>query len=1128
MPFPSALTTDNYTALRGTSYNALSFAAFLPNTVIFQAQVNGAPSGTSYAQVTFDNVTTGIYTDVLEGLTVLIGTGSMRDAAFVGRVRKVPTSSILYINETSADIADNSTIWVIQDRRVWDRLARINIFEFKDYDIAWELPPSVVTGLQSFYAGIVSGSPLGYTVSFAPTGLPLASGATISSWLWHVPSGMTITVGSSTTQNITARFDSGFNDYVGLKVTDSNGKHSDFYFWVVAVAKDFSNVVTLQAVNPSLNAGENGWSGSIDAFDEVTTLLDNNAIMIFDVERYNGTAGSIFSNVKFGGRIRLEADNSRGDYEHGLLRKVTFTLEGIAEQLSRIEHLPFTLVNDSTPSAWDEIKDLSVIRAVYYTLWWHSTFLTLYSLTSDYTSLASDPYKYPLLPTQGGNILSIIQDLIVSINGAFQSCATGESQVVRNALYLSLTQRSLLTVVANFTEADGIDYSLTHTEVDSSGKVQASGGYFTTNNNKVVALLSLAPGMAQSIGENIVNFARQILTANSTQAAAQSELNTRSGNHFAVVAREQDVLNVTMRGGYNWIQPSVNQWYTWTLPADFTRGARAYTTADRWQCISANVGYDAAGTHTVQASFKLESIGVPGDTVVLPAPQQIPQNLPVIPPTPPFMSLPPTPSYTLPPDPTDADTPPYTPPVIVSNGNICAFISDGDASQVFLTQKLLLSSTPPCVDITPTADLIYTDFQWIGAGFKGAYLLSNNGTDTHFFYTEDAFSASPVWLDTVLTNAIYTDIRVASTPGSVVIGGVTLAGSSAPAALWSVKIGTEIARTADTLTVQSTFDGSQYNAVIWTNNNPDICSQIGALDVVFTVGAATGSQTIDCGGSFPADLNGAFIGGCLNYLAYKNTTPATFTIQVTFHNDISCGDPTVPTYNVATSTDFGASFAAPQVLAPSLSDNVGFDIERVGNPVLAGTPGQVQIATTLGGTFAAYGSAVPTDGAPNAIVCPRFQFGSSTGNISTSTPQYLLASGAIDASDHTAWKVTASGATFTNVTPTIAGVHGTVAGPNALAISYRNSNRWSIIADFAGTPNERHLLTNIAGTTSWTDRGQIADDAACVTYRILDPSMRQIYIANGADGILVSQNHGSTLQAKTPPTTDPIVIIRPY
>lgn len=751
MPFNTALTSDNYDSLRGAasvnpSYAASEYAIFCPNDIVFQCRVNGAPTGASYAQLTWDGATIGAYTDVITGQTVYVSsTTDLRSAEFVGRTRKVPTSNTFYVNETSAVLLDNWYITVINDYRVWDRLARqVTTTQYKDYDIAFTTPAPLIYGLQSAYAGVASGSPEKLTLSFAPSGLPITSDATINgaTWIWTVPSGMTITVGSSTTQNITATFDAGFASWVSVQVNDSNGKIGVFHFFVGVAASDLSNVVNLNVVPGGIQGDENGWTGGVEAFAGIDTMLDNTLVVLFDVERYNGAETNILSSLKLVGRVRKESNNTVSDPTYSQLKKATLDIEGTLAQFGRIEHLPFTLLNAATPTKFDEITNLTLWRALVYTLYWHSTYLTLHSLTFDSTD---NTFLYLGLPTQGGNILSVIQDIATSNDATIESAPQGETRVYRNGVYLSGAQRAALVTVADFGTQDYINIeNLDIVEVDTTGKIQGSGGFYNSTSGKVTPLLSLAPGVAQGIGEGISSFTRQVLAANVTQATAQAELNTRTGHEFAAKRDEGTYLTVTMPPGYNFLVPSRSQWYTWTLAATDTTGGRAFTTAERWQLFSVSYQHDnAAGTKSpIQATFKLETSGTAGQTVTYPPQTQIPPTLPTVPTAPPFPTFPPSPDIILPPDPTPDDAPPYPGNPAVANGNLCAMWS---ANQLWIAPDVWYTNTPGWAEITPDPDQSITDFQWVFLGSKGAYCLENDGVDTTVCYTEDSTSPGAIW-----------------------------------------------------------------------------------------------------------------------------------------------------------------------------------------------------------------------------------------------------------------------------------------------------------------------------------------------------------------------------------------------
>lgn len=1132
MPFPTALDSDAYIQLRGDSttpptYWASEFVVFATNFVVMSARINGTTSGTSYAQVTYDGAT-GDYTQIQANSLVLISlTNDPRAAFFVGRARLngagvVATSSILYVNESSQPIPDNAYLWAIRDFRLSDRLSRqVGLTQYSDFDISVRPASPYITGVQSAYADVVDKTTDEYEIAFTPTGRPIASGATINNatWHWYVPTdtgSVTYTVGSSTSQNPTISFEAGYSDWVTCYVSDSNGNIGFFHFYVAAVPQDFSSVISPYVANVNLTLSENGWDGTLDAYAGVNELIDNTLCIVFDKEVYNGIPGSLQSNVRFVGRIRKESNQTTGDETYNQLQQATYELEGLIAQFSRVEHLPFTMRNASVPTVFDEMLNLTIWRGIAYTLYWRSTFLELFALSFDSTD---NTFLYPLLPTQGGNIFAIIKELADNINAILQTAPTGEAQIVREANFLSTAQRNALTTVANFeTVKDAIDFNLDNVQVDTSGKVQAYGGYYNPSSGNVIALASIAPGLAQGIGESINTFSRNVLAATSSQVAAQAELDSRSGNQYEIVRRAQPQLVVTFPDGYDFITASANQWYTWTIAASEDTGGRAFTTADRWLCVAGTQTHDfGVGTKAVQYTFQLESEGTPGTKPPDVPPQGVQPTLPIIPPLPAFPSLPPPPSIYMPPVLLPGDNPPYVSPVVISNGNLIGLIS---SSQEFTTPNALLTSTPTFNEGTPDDTLTYTAFQWVGLGSKGAYLLGNDGTDSTFYYSEDATQANPTWVATPLTG-LYAVIRVGSTAGVVWCEGRE--NNLTPADDWDIGSGdfsggTITNRTGTTITASSTLVGGSRYQVGILSSDVNTCAKV--TYEILSGGYTDFVDWVDCG--YPQTIAGGgfhfgYVNGeCANSILAFTDVSGTFSIRYTFVATDDCGDAFVSAYQSIYSEDYGATFASPEVIDVN---GGGFDTVKVGDVALAGGVGQVYKASA-GGAWAAYGDPLPDAASvPTCIWIPYINFSSTSTKNSSTSPQYLVGLSSLTAGNESLYRVTAAGTVFTDITPLRSGVYGVPVGENSLAMSMRNGNKIAGIFSFSGT---RRLYTSTNAGTSWVDRGVVGTGAQSVRFRRGDRNATQLCIGNGSTGLTVSQNFGSTILAKTNPSENAI------
>jgi len=242
MTFVSTLTSGEISDARAGGFNVRQLVLACPNTVIFQAQINQSEFDTSYAELTFDNVSVGAYTAISEGYTIYVSdtAGDLRNPVFEGRVRSdnsgvVSTASTVNINWTSANLQDDQYIMVVKDVREWFKMPRPRTdgtdIQYKDYDHVYAdgLRP-LVYGLQTVYAAALNGSGNADFV-LEPSGLAVNNGATISSWAWDADGG-SFQSGSASTQNVTIRYTSAGHYMPRVTVTDSNGKTNWFTFHV--------------------------------------------------------------------------------------------------------------------------------------------------------------------------------------------------------------------------------------------------------------------------------------------------------------------------------------------------------------------------------------------------------------------------------------------------------------------------------------------------------------------------------------------------------------------------------------------------------------------------------------------------------------------------------------------------------------------------------------------------------------------------------------------------------------------------------------------------------------------------------------------------------------------------------
>lgn len=1143
MSFNAALSSGNYDSLRGTSTVRPSFAgsvylSLCPNTTIYSARVNQASFANSFAQVTYDGGS-GTLANVRADMTILFSrTNSAAAAYHVGRVRKTPTSSIFYINETSADIQDNDYIFVLDDYRMWDKLHRVSGSTILlDYDITFRQLLPIVYNLKSGYAGEIADGDSSVEFSFAPLAVAATSGATISTWAWSVGDG-TITVGSSSTQNITATFPAGHR-WIHLTVTDSGGRAITRHI-PVWVHDDSYPVQLLAHDDLEVNADlDGGYNGSVTAFDGLETVLDNTLVCAWGVDTYNGTATSITGdNIILLGRLRQSDDQQAADETHALLSETRLTIEGPMAQLARLQQLTFEVRFDATPTIWGDIKDLTIWRAVHFLFSEFSTFENLHSLSF---SNSGTTYRFFGSKTQGGNILAAVNDLAESINAALQMNGAGIAEVNRHASMIDTGERELLVTVANWTTEDVLEVQYQHDHVLTVGRVQASGGSYNTTSGKIADILAIAPGVAQNYADGQSNLARQILTANASKIAAQNELRQRAG--FALAkAQTIDRLTITHPDGYYWLTPSCNQWYTFTLDAEGKRPA--FDTTTRWLLVEITTTHSGAlGTKAVQATYIRETTGPAGQAIEPKPTTQTPINIPMLPPTPlPGFSIPP---IWLPENPTDDQQPLYDEPlgVIPKDGNAGVCWASG---QLLRATNMLKTSRPNCEDITPDGlqgNILQFAFDPFG---RGGYLL--DGTQADWCYNFDftasngswsvvsgfgSYSAGVGWRGT-LSGSVYA-LLLERTFSSRVVKRVAVTIN----VTGGLTAGANVLILNSALTIlsnQALVIGT--NTYVWSGTTTTTSIRINPNDT--TVNFTVTSIEISGEGSNPigADNCGSSVDATLWECPDVFANPVEWTQGASIGDGYTSIEPTStadvlyaysPIAETKYSTDRGATWAAADAVGSPPGSFGGIAAITIGAAVLAGADNQVMIATSGGGAYSAYGSAMPTGADPNALLIPRRTFGSTTGNNSgTSTPEYLVASAALTAGNAALWKVTASGATFTDITPTTGGQYGKAVSARCLAMPWYNGLRIITLLQYG---SNRKLAVSVNTGSTWAFSANLNASANWLAIRKGDQQMKQCWIANGTDGVGYCANYRAATPVvvnKAVPTDNPIIGVEIY
>ena len=690
---------------------------------VFAANVDQSSFSYPLTSVTFDTPSTGAYTDIKDGMTVLFGSGAGKDDFGRTRVRGVAASLTLNIARSSQgtrdgeiDLIDNTFITVLNDYRVWAKIPYIdsNDESFKDEqdwtDQTTE-PPPVANAGAAVFATIDGGSII--TVDFdSADSFTVADGAAISTYLWDVDDG-TITVGTSASSAITATFPAGFR-YVSLTVTDDNSKTHTTR--VPVFARDAAADVTIDVFQIASHRitpmGQEMTLRIIESIPE-STYPDGTLIIVADGEP--STAADRSNLLMVGWHQEDPADI--GVERTGILTETAFKVVDVTHKLDTLPAFPVSVEIANTPNSWEQMTTPNMDKFLHYILQWHSTALDVADFTWSGTGTTMN---FAILGTEGQSLYDTVQRKCLSIVPDYQFVCNTRGQMAVNAdPMLHETGDRTATIQTTLTEDHWADIRYDHNRpprfywLESGAAIAGAATPDVT-----VGKLARAPGLAPGQGENMFVHGEQL-------AASQTTLNQCAGHRYARInAPENKFRIVFAQGTTKSIEPADMTWVKLTITAAHATQRGLSFTEERGLPAELNVRYNHTRTgivRTVELLWERETSGVPAVTYI-PLTDSQPE------------------------DPGDwFETPNYTPPSTPSDFyNPAKGYIVWDNDNVGRTVDIM-ASPPTWENITGTITGKILDVQYVarpnGNETVGLWCLTRAG----LWWTADCLTATPTW-----------------------------------------------------------------------------------------------------------------------------------------------------------------------------------------------------------------------------------------------------------------------------------------------------------------------------------------------------------------------------------------------
>lgn len=486
-------------------YSRLRLAIIKPAPV-FQAQVNQAfTTADKITEITYNNVTAGAYADIIDGMTVWIGSTSGAQDIGRARIRKAATSAKIYIGEESElDLENDQYITVVAEFGLWPRHIYVAATgtAYMDYDLAYSdqhntMNPVPVMGPHAVaeYDGTLGGANTIDTEWDASDSWVL--GSTISGYSWSAPGG-NITDGSTATPTIS--FDAPGTYLVSCTVTAANGKTTTGYRY----ARIFDNTDTpitqfsLGRCEGSIDAG--GWEFEVTLHDDadIDDVYDQALVILFGRDFYGNDESHTGDRdeISIGPIVDRENIIAIGWIAEETLAinpsegAARFDVRGPQAWLKSMTGFPGGQFNStSAPAAWTDFEDLTVDKALFNFIYWRSTAAIAIDCrkTGD-TRLAA------LLEYGTGDLWSQMVELTTPTILAAPACDRyGRLFVEIDTQFLAIASRSGIPTVMTLTKLDR-EQAVDVERITTPDVSQISISGVSYDGLTGAAIFSLAPG----------------------------------------------------------------------------------------------------------------------------------------------------------------------------------------------------------------------------------------------------------------------------------------------------------------------------------------------------------------------------------------------------------------------------------------------------------------------------------------------------------------------------------------------------------------------------------------------------------------------------------------------------------
>lgn len=388
--------TDIATIRKFPNEVELKLSIFRPTTA-FACKINQPTITKGARTITYNNVTQGAWTDIVGGMTMMVGSTPGASDKGTIRVRSATSSQLVVAENSNIVWTDGLYLTVLNffdivpifPRLITNPADEENPIFYKDYDIAYTNQNSIMGTL--ICMGSHREAELNQNgiaqIYYTSTGTYNVNEETITyDWRFN---GSTITGSASATPGYVTYNTPGFY-LTSLTTTSSSGAVDKSYRYII-IDRESDGVKDWQLNSMQGSRAVGGYTASITIFSSLGFDLIPGTVMIltskerYDTEIRNVGGTQYQEDIFFVGYVLQ--DSISHNYQNG---SVEFQLGTTSELMKLITGFAISIEDTpNTPTTWYQIKELNLRKAIYHYWKWHSTVL----MTTDVQFIGTSDWK---------------------------------------------------------------------------------------------------------------------------------------------------------------------------------------------------------------------------------------------------------------------------------------------------------------------------------------------------------------------------------------------------------------------------------------------------------------------------------------------------------------------------------------------------------------------------------------------------------------------------------------------------------------------------------------------------------------------------------------------------------------